>query len=48
MGSDEMKQLATFVDRVVSAHEDAAQLERIGAEVREVCRAFPAPGILQG
>lgn len=47
MGPDEMKQLATFIDRVVSAADDAAQLERIGAEVREVCRSFPAPGILQ-
>jgi glycine hydroxymethyltransferase len=48
MGPDDMKKLAGFIDRVVAAPDDAANLERVGGEVREVCRAFPAPGILQG
>lgn len=48
MGPDDMKKLAAFIDRVVAAPDDAANLERVGGEVREVCRAFPAPGILQG
>jgi glycine hydroxymethyltransferase len=47
MGADEMKKLAAFIDRVVSAPEDAANVERVCGEVRDVCRSFPAPGILQ-
>ncbi|HTM45800.1 MAG TPA: serine hydroxymethyltransferase, partial [Polyangiaceae bacterium] len=47
MGVDEMKKLAGFIDRVVSAPEDAGVIAKVESEVREVCNSFPAPGILQ-
>jgi glycine hydroxymethyltransferase len=45
MGKDEMVKLAEWMDRVVRAPDDAALLERVAAEVRELCSSFPAPGI---
>jgi len=45
MGPTEMQRLAGFMDRVVQAPDDAAQLERIAAEVKEMCAGFPAPGL---
>jgi glycine hydroxymethyltransferase len=46
MREPEMKQIATWIDQVVSAPSDAALHERIAGEVRELCAKFPAPGIL--
>ncbi len=45
MGADEMKKLARWMDQVVRAPEDEAQLSRIAGEVKECCDAFPAPGL---
>ncbi|MCU0693424.1 MAG: serine hydroxymethyltransferase, partial [Polyangiaceae bacterium] len=45
MGSDEMKSIASWMDQVVQRHEDETTLSRIAGEVREVCNAFPAPGV---
>jgi glycine hydroxymethyltransferase len=45
MGAAEMKQLATFMNRVVSAPDDAGVVERVAGEVRELCATFPPPGI---
>jgi glycine hydroxymethyltransferase len=45
MGKDEMLKLAEWMDRVVRAPDDAGQLERVAAQVRELCASFPAPGI---
>jgi len=45
MGPSEMERLAAFMDRVVRAPEDTAELERIAAEVKEMCSSFPAPGL---
>lgn len=45
MGAEEMIKLGAWIDQVVSAPEDEALAGRIAAEVREVCSAFPAPGI---
>lgn len=45
MGKDEMLKLADWMDRVVRAPDDAAVVERVAAEVKELCAAFPAPGI---
>ncbi len=45
MGKDEMKKLADWMDRVVKAPTDDAQLAKIAGEVREVCARFPAPGL---
>jgi len=45
MGPKEMQRLAAFMDRVVRAPDDAAELERIAGEVKEMCSSFPAPGL---
>lgn len=46
MGEAEMKQIAGWMDQVVTAPADAALHERISGEIRELCAKFPAPGIL--
>lgn len=43
-----MLAIAGWIDRVVAAPADAALLETIAGEVREVCAKFPAPGIRVG
>ncbi len=45
MGRDEMKKLADWMDQVVSAHEDTKVQERVAAEVKELCKSFPPPGL---
>jgi glycine hydroxymethyltransferase len=45
MGADEMRKLAEWMDRVVSAPDDTALQSRVAAEVKELCARFPAPGI---
>jgi glycine hydroxymethyltransferase len=45
MGKDEMLRLASFMDQVVNAAADEKLLERVAAEVKEMCMAFPPPGI---
>jgi glycine hydroxymethyltransferase len=47
MGKTEMLKLADYMDRVVKAVDDEAMIERTAAEVREMCAAFPPPGIPQ-
>jgi glycine hydroxymethyltransferase len=44
MGPAEMRQLASFMDRVATDQSEA-NLERIAAEVKELCKGFPAPGL---
>jgi glycine hydroxymethyltransferase len=46
MKEAEMKQIAAWIDRVVSAPSDAALHAKVAGEVRELCAKFPAPGIL--
>ena len=46
MKEAEMRQIAAWMDQVVSAPTDAALHEKIAGEVRELCAKFPAPGIL--
>jgi len=46
MKEAEMRQIAHWMDQVVSAPADAALHEKIAGEVRELCAKFPAPGIL--
>jgi len=41
----EMKQLATWIDRIVQATDDDAVIERVFAEVKECCSGFPPPGV---
>ena len=45
MREPEMRQIAAWMDRVVSAPEDEAVAAQVKGEVRELCRGFPAPGI---
>ncbi|RMH36348.1 MAG: serine hydroxymethyltransferase [Deltaproteobacteria bacterium] len=45
MGPDEMRQIAAWIDAVVSAPADEALAARVAGEVREMCARFPAPGI---
>jgi glycine hydroxymethyltransferase len=45
MKTAEMKQLAAFIDQVVTAPNDDALLARLAGEVKEMCSRFPAPGL---
>jgi len=45
MREPEMKHIARWIDEVCQAPADETRLERIAQEVRELCAAFPAPGI---
>ena len=45
MGDVEMKQIASWIDRVVGQPDDETTT-KVFAEVREVTKRFPAPGIL--
>jgi glycine hydroxymethyltransferase len=46
MGEAEMRQIAAWMDAVVTAPTDAGLHEKIAGEIRELCAKFPAPGIL--
>jgi glycine hydroxymethyltransferase len=45
MKEDEMRQVARWIDEAVEHAGDGDALDRIGAEVRDFCRAYPAPGL---
>jgi glycine hydroxymethyltransferase len=45
MGPDEMRKVAEFLTRVLFNIKDEAAIERVRAEVRELCSHFPVPGI---
>jgi glycine hydroxymethyltransferase len=42
----EMAQIAAWIDRAVAKPDDEAALTKIRGEVAELCRAYPAPGVL--
>jgi glycine hydroxymethyltransferase len=46
MKEPEMRQIAAWMDQVVTAPADADLHARIAGEVRELCAKFPAPGIV--
>jgi glycine hydroxymethyltransferase len=46
MKEPEMAQIAAWMDEVVSAPTDATIKQRVAGEVRELCKRFPAPGIV--
>ena len=46
MTEPEMRQIAAWMDAVVTAPTDAALHARIAGEIRELCAKFPAPGLL--
>lgn len=45
MGKDEMLKLAAWMDQVVAAPGDEQLVARVAGEVKEMCQAFPPPGI---
>ncbi len=45
MKEDEMRQIANWMDEAIANVKDEDALDRIGAEVRDFCRQFPAPGM---
>jgi len=44
LGTDEMRQIAGFIDRAVEGRDDDDALRRIRGEVREMCGRFPLYG----
>ena len=46
MGPSEMKTIANFIVDVIENAADDAKIERVAAQVRELCAKFPAPGIV--
>ena len=45
MKEDDMRHVARWMEQVAESVKDDEALDRIGAEVREFCRQFPAPGM---
>ncbi len=45
MKERDMPAIARWMDAAIGAPEDEALLSRVACEVREFCKAFPAPGI---
>jgi glycine hydroxymethyltransferase len=45
MGTDVMVRVAEWIDQVTKQPGDDAALARVAGEVREVCAAYPAPGL---
>ena len=45
MKEDEMRQIGRWMDDAIANIADEDALDRIGSEVRDFCRAYPAPGI---
>jgi glycine hydroxymethyltransferase len=46
MKEPEMRQIAAWIDEVITGHADPAVKARVAGEVRELCAKFPAPGII--
>ncbi len=47
MGETEMARIADWMNEVASAVTDEGVQERIAGQVRELCQAFPAPGVTE-
>ncbi|MEX2247007.1 MAG: serine hydroxymethyltransferase [Dehalococcoidia bacterium] len=45
MKEEDMRQIGRWMDEVVAQVNDEEALDRIGGEVRDFCRQFPAPGM---
>jgi glycine hydroxymethyltransferase len=45
MKEDEMRRIAGWMDEVIENVKDEDALDRIGREVAEFCRGYPAPGM---
>lgn len=47
MSGNEMRTVGHLITRALQAHDDEGELAHIRGQVRELCEAFPAPGLLQ-
>jgi glycine hydroxymethyltransferase len=45
MGTDAMKRIAAWIDRVTQKPGDESGLATVAGEVRELCAKYPAPGV---
>jgi glycine hydroxymethyltransferase len=45
MGTAEMEKLAEWMSQVADNVDNESRLEQIAAQVKELCKHFPAPGI---
>jgi glycine hydroxymethyltransferase len=45
MRTDVMPRIAEWIDRVTQKPTDEALLDRVAAEVKELCAKYPAPGV---
>jgi glycine hydroxymethyltransferase len=45
MKEEEMKQLAKWMDRVLSDHKNEEVQAQVLSEIKELCKHFPVPGI---
>jgi glycine hydroxymethyltransferase len=45
MGTDSMRRIADWIDRVAQSPNDEATVTKTAAEVRELCAKYPAPGV---
>ena len=45
MREEEMRRIGRWIDEVIEHVNDEEALDRIGAEVRDFCRQYPAPGM---
>jgi len=48
MKEAEMIEIAAWIDKIVSATDDAGLAESVAGEIRELCARFPAPGLSVG
>ena len=44
-GAGEMKQIAAMIVKIIANIDDLAVREQVNAEVKQICRRFPVPGI---
>ena len=47
-GQDEMRQVGELIVRTLRGREEAAALEAVRGEVKEICARFPVPGLPEG
>jgi glycine hydroxymethyltransferase len=45
MREPEMRMIAEWISRIIDAPEDETLAQKTAAEIKDLCRAFPAPGI---
>ena len=48
MGQSGATEPCSWIDKIVSATDDAGLAESVAGEIRELCAKFPAPGINVG